>query len=163
MKKLIGIILATVLLSVPVAMADNGSGCGLGKQVWIGQSGIVAHILAALTNESISPASTSITSGTSGCSADGVILNEKEQEVFVAVNMHRLSQEMAQGKGQYLQSLAGLMGCTSAVYIEFAEMTKDKYRVLFESGNTGTSDLLSGLRHEIATNPKLAMGCARVS
>ena len=163
MKKLIGIIIATSLLAIPAAMADNGAGCGLGKQMWIGQSGIVAHILAAVTNESISPASTSITSGTSGCSADGVVLNEKEQELFVATNLERLSQEMARGNGNHLQSLAGLMGCQSTVYAEFAGMTQEKFQVLFENGNTGTSDLLIGLKREIAANPTLASGCSRIS
>ncbi len=124
---------------------------------------MVMHILAATTNESISPASSSITSGTSGCKADGVIYKEKETEVFIALNLDNLSQEMAQGNGQYLNSLAGLMGCSSTVYSDFASLVQDKYTVLFQSEATDTSDLLSGLKRELKANPKLSTSCTRIS
>lgn len=161
MKKLIGLVMLAGLLSATVALADEGAGCGLGKQVWVGQSGVVAHVLAATTNNIISPASTSITSGTSGCDANGVIYRHKEQEVFVAVNFDTLSQEMAQGHGQNLQSLAALMGCSTVAYPEFARMTQDKYPVLMGS-DTSTMELISGLKREMATHPTLA-GCTRIS
>jgi len=153
MKKLLGVFLAFGLLSAGTALADSGSGCGLGKQVWIGQSGLVPHLLALTTNNLISPASSSMTSGTSGCKADGVIFKSQEAEVFVAVNLDNLSQEMAQGKGTYLDSLASLMGC-SAVSSEFASMTQSKYAELISA-----SDLIDGLKREISADQKLAAGC----
>ena len=161
MKKLIGLVMLAGLLSATTALADEGSGCGLGKQVWVGQSGVVAHVLAATTNNIISPASSSITSGTSGCDANGVIYREKEQEVFVAVNFDSLSQEMAQGHGANLQSLAALMGCSTAAYPEFARMTQDKYAELVSS-DTSTLGLISGLKREMAAHPTLA-SCTRIS
>lgn len=161
MKKVFGIALALGLLSASAALADSGSGCGLGKQIWAGQKGVVPHLLAATTNVT-SVAPVSMTSGTSGCTADGIILREKEREVFVAANLDPLSQEMAQGDGGHLQSLAGLMGC-SAAYGDFAAMTQARYPVLFESAATGTVDLLAGLKREIAADPKLAAMCRPLS
>lgn len=162
MKKLIGLVMLVGLIGAGTAMADEGSGCGLGKQVWVGQSGMMAHILAATTNNIISPASFSITSGTSGCDANGVIYREKEQEAFVAVNFDTLSQDMAQGHGQSLQSLAALMGCSAPVYPEFARMTQQKYDVLLASADTTTVELLAGLKREMAADATLST-CTRIS
>ncbi len=161
MKKTIGIALAIGFLSASAAWADNGPGCGLGKQVWAGQKGIVAHILAAITNNSISPASSSMTTGTSGCSVDGIIMKEKRAEVFVAVNLDNISQEMAQGQGSSLHALAGLMGC-SAVSAEFAGMTQAAYPVLF-TGPATPHELVAGLKREIAAHPELSAACGPLS
>lgn len=162
MKKLIGLVIVAGFLAAPVAMADEGSGCGLGKQIWVGQSGAVAHILASFTNNAISPSSSSITSGTSGCDANGVIFRSKEQEAFVASNLDRLSQEMAAGQGASLESLASLMGCSTPQYTEFGRLTQDKYGVLFSRADVGTQELLSGLKQEMAAHPSLS-ACTRIS
>ncbi|MEE8395798.1 MAG: DUF3015 family protein [bacterium] len=154
MKKMIGIALALGLLAVPTAFADNGAGCGIGKQIWIGQKGLVPHALAWYTNNT-SSLSSSITSGTSGCSVDGVIMIEKEAEIFVAQNLDNISQDMAAGDGRHLRSLAVLMGCSGA-YTDFASMTQVRYPALFDNPEAGSAELLTGLRREIAANPQLA-------
>ena len=162
MKKLIGLAIAAMLLAAPMAMADEGPGCGLGKQVWVGQSGVVAHILALLTNNWTSPASSSITSGTSGCDANGVIYNDVEQQMFVSANFDYLSQEMAQGHGQNLQSLAALMGCGESQFPAFARLTQEKYGELMGMADTSTGAMLTSLKHEMAAHPTLS-GCTRIS
>lgn len=165
MKKLIGLMLVAALIGITgatSALADQGAGCGLGKQVWAGQSGMVAQVLAAITNNTISPASTSITSGTSGCDANGVIYRTKEQSVFVAVNLDALSQDMAQGHGASLDSLAALMGCSEPAFADFARMTHEKYGVLFGSAETTSQGLLNNLKREMATDPTLSR-CTRIS
>ena len=161
MKKLIGLALAITFLSVPFAMAEElGSGCGLGKQIFAGQSGLVPHVLAATTNGTSGNQTIGLTLGTSGCDADGVIKNDRASEAFVEVNFDNLSQDMAQGNGQYLHSLATLMGC-GVVYSEFAGMAQEKLPVLLEGGTSNT--LLLGIKREIAADPKLSVGCAPVS
>jgi hypothetical protein len=45
------IMLAAVLATgSSLAMADNDVGCGVGSQVWAGQSGIIPKLLAGTTN-----------------------------------------------------------------------------------------------------------------
>jgi hypothetical protein len=92
-----------------------------------------------------------------------VILNEKEQEVFVAANIDNLSQDMAMGGGQYLQSMAVLMGCGEGVFADFASLTQDKYESLMPAADVAPGAFLSGLKHEMAAHPALATSCTRIS
>ena len=48
MKKLA--LAAVLAVGSTAAFADRDAGCGIGSQVWAGQSGKVAKILAATTN-----------------------------------------------------------------------------------------------------------------
>ena len=163
-KKLIGLVLALFLLPAAFAMAEEkGSGCGLGKKLFAGKSGTGNHVLAATTNGTSGNQTFGITSGTSGCDKDAVILNEKEQEVFVAANLANLSQQMAQGDGEHLRALATLMGCSTSVYTDFAGMTQAKYDALFPVVETGTPELLSGLKREMSAHPTLSAACMRIS
>ena len=153
-----GLLLFTFALS---ALAEErGAGCGLGKQLFEGQTGLVPHIMAATTNGISGNQTFGLTSGTSGCDVDGVIMNDRAPEAFVEVNFDNLSQDMAQGNGQYLHSLATLMGC-EVVYSDFAGMTREKLPVLLEGGTSDT--LLLGIKREIAADPKLSSGCTPVS
>ena len=162
-KKLIGLFLATFLIPAASALADEAAGCGLGKTLWEGQSGLLANVSAATTNGTSGNNTFGMTSGTSGCNADSTVLKEKEQEVFVAVNMDNLSQEMAQGNGEHLRALATLMGCSTSVYSDFAGMTQEKYTVLFNGAETSTLELLSGLKREMSAHPALSAACTRIS
>lgn len=169
-KKVLGLILVLSFLSVSGAMAEElGPGCGLGKMIFDGKKGLISHLSGYSTNVTVGGGTggigvlVSMTMGTSGCDVDQVILKEKQQEVFVAVNLDNLSQEMAQGGGGYLDSLAGLMGCSGAAAGDFAGMTQQKYDVLFAGAHTGPVELLSGLKREMAAHPTLAAGCNGIS
>ena len=67
---------------------------------------------------------------------------------------------MARGHGEYLHSLAALMGCGD-VYPEFAGMTRRKFETLPEASTPMV--VMGGLKREIATDPKLSAGCKPVS
>jgi len=163
MKKILGLAIMIALSSVTLALAENnGSGCGLGKKLFEGQKGLIPNILAATTNGISGNQTFGMTSGTSGCDADAVILNDKEQEVFVAANLDNLSQDMAMGGGQYLQSMAVLMGCGEGSFSDFAALTQDKYEALMPS-DVAPVAFLSGLKHEMAAHPALASSCSRLS
>lgn len=164
-KKVLGLMLALGFLFAGAALAEElGPGCGLGKALFDGGKGLVSHTVAWSTN--VTTGGTigfGITLGTSGCDADQVIKREKEQEVFVALNLDRLSLEMAQGGGAYLNSLAHLMGCSGAAAGDFATLTQQQYPVLFASAQPGPAELLSGLKSEVAARPALAAACTRIS
>ena len=164
MKRILGLILGIGLLMTSIAFAENnGSGCGLGKRLFEGKKGLLFNVLAVTTNQIYSTNTYAMTSGTSGCDADSVILRDKEQEVFVAVNLDNLSQDMAQGDGMYLQALSGLMGCTTEAFGTFAELAQDKYEVLFDTVDANAAGLLSGLKRELAAHPMLNTNCDRIS
>jgi hypothetical protein len=168
-RKLMGIALAIGLLVVPLSAwaGDKGAGCGLGKVAFEGQSGWLSHT-AALTTNGIGVAvfttqTVGMTVGTLGCdTSKAVDARDVEREVFVAVNLDNLSQDMAVGSGEHLTSLASLMGCEGASS-QFGQMTRERYTTLMERADQSSSALISGLRQEISADPALASRCTRVS
>lgn len=161
MKKLL-VLAAMVTLAAPVAFAGKSSGCGLGQMLFTGQSGLVMNVLAATTNGSFGSQTFGMTTGTSGCDGnDTVYNNQKYQEEFVATNYEVLSEEMAQGHGQYVSALAELMGCDAAAQADFARMTQAQYESLF-TAEQAPAALLGNVKAEISKDAVLASNC-RVS
>src|SRR5438128_2998840 len=109
---------------------DNGPGCGLGKLAWSdyhNPKSIAPQVMMATTNGTFWSQTFGISSGTSGCTNDGMIFAEQKVNVFAAVNFENLSQEMAQGRGEHLASLATLMGVPAEHQAAFFAMTQEKY------------------------------------
>ena len=162
-KKTIVLVMALSLVYLTSAVAaQNGAGCGLGGMVLEGESGLLMNTIAQTLNGTGSQ-TFGMTSGTSGCDTDQVVKSDKEQEVFVAVNLETISEEMAQGNGEHLNALATLMGCSTSVHGEFAGLTQEKYNVLFAGAETSTPELLSGLKREMIAHPALSAACTRIS
>lgn len=133
-------------LSAGVVLADdNGPGCGLGKMIWGSSTNkIIQGSLAATTNATAGQ-TYSITTGTSGCTNHGIVQNDKQVEVFVAVNFENLKEDMVRGQGEYLQSLSNLMGVPAEKQPTFFAMAQEHYQDLFPSSEAGASHLLSTL------------------
>ena len=148
-------------LQAGLAMAtnpDTGPGCGLGKLVWANhkhQKNIAPQVMMATTNGT-GMNTFAISSGTSGCTHDGVIMAEHKVNVFVAVNFDNLSQEMAQGRCEHLASLATLMGVPANHESEFFAMTQKQYVVLVESGENSPVTMVKALNDGIVGHPVLA-------
>jgi hypothetical protein len=155
---LLGMALGTTAMA-----ANDGPGCGLGTQLFKGQSGLIPMSLAATTNGISGNQTFGMTSGTSGCKSDGVILNEKEQEAFVATNLSALNQEMAQGQGQHVTALASLLGCPAAVRGDFARMSQESYGTVFAQPDAQAGAVLASLKDELGRRPTLASSCSRIS
>ena len=67
---MLAVVLAT---GSSMAMADRDVGCGIGSQVWAGQSGIIPKLLAGTTNVLFTNQWLGITFGTLGCSQGGTV------------------------------------------------------------------------------------------
>jgi len=142
------VLVTGLLLSVsalPVLAGNNGPGCGLGQQVFKGSSGLSAHSSAATTNGSFSNQLFGITSGSLGCNQDAVVSNDLETKVFVASNMDSLAQDVAQGGGAYLSSLAALMGIDEKDKSDFYSFTQQNYETLFKAEDSTYEDVLASL------------------
>lgn len=161
MKKLL-VLAAMLTLAAPLAFAGKSSGCGLGSQLFAGQSGMVMNVLAATTNGSLGNNTFGMTSGTSGCDANDTVYNQQMQEEFVATNYEVLAEEMAQGHGQYVSALAELMGCDAAAQADFARMSQSRYESLFSAPDLAPTALLGNVKAEISQDAVLSSGC-RVS
>ncbi|MCG3768007.1 MAG: hypothetical protein JW394_0103 [Nitrospira sp.] len=153
-------------LHAGIAMAanpDTGPGCGLGKLVWSDyahQKNIAPQVMMATTNGTFSN-TFGISSGTSGCTNDGKIMVEQKTTLFAELNFENLSQEMAQGQGEHLASLATLMGVPDEHQAEFFAMTQERYTSLAKTGEVSPVAMVKAINSAIATHPVLAQVSTR--
>ncbi len=147
---------ALAAMTLPAAsFADSGPGCGLGAQIFKGQSGLFAHTAAATTNGTSYNQLFGLTSGTLDCDPESVVSNDFEREVFVAMNLDNLSQEMAQGGGAHLDSLASLYGISAEDKDHFLDLSQRQLPTLLQ-GAADADTLLSALDTAMASDPALA-------
>jgi hypothetical protein len=165
MKRLLMLAVAVTFAVGPVAPAlavnpgssayGDGTGCGLGAQIF-NEKNILHQVLAATTNGSFGTQTFGITTGTLGCSNNGKFVSNEHATMFANLNFDNLSQEMAQGGGEHLASLATLMGVPAEQQPAFFAMTQEKYASLIQSGETTPAAMLKALHETMAGHPVLA-------
>jgi len=162
-KKLIMLSVA-VLFGLPAGFAmaanpDTGPGCGLGKLAWSdysNQKNIGPQVLMATTNGTFGSQTFGISTGTSGCTNDGKVMAEQKTTMFAQLNFENLSQEMAQGQGEHLASLATLMGVPADQHAAFFAMTQERYTTLVKTGEASPVAMVKAINDAIAAHPVLA-------
>ena len=167
---LLSIALVFVVAQVDLASAattgtsDTGPGCGLGKIAFQNYphaktKGI--QILMATTNGLFGNQTFGMSTGTLGCADDGRWWAEQKTVMFAELNFEALSQEMAQGHGEHLASLATLMGVPAGQQPEFFAMTQERYTSLVQAGETSPAALVKALNEEISASPVLKVSMNR--
>ncbi len=155
-------ILTSLLLSVGISQGahdSSGPGCGLGKLAWQDYQNkhhIAPQVAMATTNGTFGSQTFGISSGTSGCTNDGQIVHNEKVNVFAAINFDNLSQEMAQGQGEHLTSLATLMGIPPDQHPAFFSMTQEKYTTLVQGGETSPKAVVQAIHDAMVDHPVLA-------
>ncbi len=166
MKRLVILSLAVVFAGFQAgpAMALNpgssaygsGPGCGLGAQIF-DQKNILHQVLASTTNQIVFfNQAFGITTGTLGCTNNNKFVQNEHATMFANLNFDNLSQEMAQGGGEHLASLATLLGVPAEQQPAFFAMTQEKYATLVQSGETTPAAMLKALHEAMAQHPVLA-------
>ena len=143
---------------------DTGPGCGLGKLLWSDfkrQKDIAPQVLMATTNGTFGSQTFGISTGSSGCTNDGKIMGEHKTTMFAQLNFENLSQEMAQGQGEHLASLATLMGVPTEQHAAFFTMTQERYTSLVKTGEASSVAMVKAINDAIATHPVLAQVSTR--
>jgi hypothetical protein len=146
------------------ANPDTGPGCGLGKLAWAdykNQKNIAPQVMMATTNGTFGSGTFGISSGTSGCTNDGQVMAEQKTNVFANLNFDNLSQEMAQGRGEHLASLATLMGIPAEQHAAFFALTQERYSTMVEAGETSSVALVKALNDAVGKSPVLAQAVSR--
>lgn len=138
---------------------DTGPGCGLGKLAWQNYpnpktKGV--QVMMASTNAT-GYNTFAISSGTSGCTDDGRWWAAGEKTtMFAELNSDALAQEMAQGRGEHLASLATLLGLPQDQHSAFFSMAQERYTVLTNAGELSSVAMVKALNDAISANPVLA-------
>jgi len=151
-------LIAGMLAAAPfaTALADNNIGCGLGTQVWEGQAGLLPKVLGATTNGTFGNQTFGITSGTLGCSSDGVVTASARMQHYASANLDQLAQDIARGKGEALDQLATLYGMDSAAKAEFTQLTKANFGEIFAQDHTTAKDVLAAINTLMSQHAKLS-------
>lgn len=96
-----------------------------------------------------------------GASSSSALMNRHEQvAAFTAANLERIKQDMAAGQGEYLASLANLLGIEAAQQAAFFAFTQAKFPVLFPSSDTSAAALLTSLEREMQAQPSFGQRLA---
>jgi hypothetical protein len=166
MKKLVMLaVVGTFLAMQGLAMAattgtpDTGPGCGLGKVAWQNYPHAKtkgSQIMIATTNASFGTNTFGISTGTLGCTDDGNWWAENKTTMFADLNSDALAQEMAQGRGEHLASLATLLGVPQEQHATFFAMAQERYTALTTAGESSAVAMVKALNDAIAANPVLA-------
>lgn len=136
---------------------EGGPGCGLGAMLWA-DSITKKHILqqSSIATTNLTGFQTfGITSGTSGCTNDGVVARKETVNVFVGANFDDLLQEMAQGSGEHLTSLATLIGIPAPLHPHFFRLSQQHSAVLIRRDQATPMALLRHLYEAIEGHPLL--------
>lgn len=157
MKKLFALVLVVSAVA-PMAHAKGNhppSGCGLGYVLFGHEEpgNKVMQILAATTNGTSGNQTFGITSGTSGCTEDGAVKMAKEAEVFAEVNLDTLRREMAEGRGEYVEAFAALLGTSNTA--ELVKFFQSEYSALFPTASTNSTEFLAALSQKLSGRPEL--------
>jgi hypothetical protein len=157
------ILIAVALFTLPAfAFADdNIGGCGWGAKLMDGQSGVVGQSLAVTTNNTFANQTFGITSGTSGCTKDGVVKSNWKTAMFIDGNRDRLARDMSVGSGETLDSLAHLIGVREENRAAFNQVVQANVALIFPAGST-TDQSVVALKAVLGSDRELAQYAASI-
>ena len=157
MKNSLAAILLPALLAAPIfAFADSGPGCGLGQQLFAGQSGLGPHVMAATTNGTSYNQLFGLSFDSLECNANSVITAQVQRNIYVASNLDSIATDAAKGGGNHLQSLAQLMNIASEDTSAFYSMPQSQYSTLFGDSSIRPDTWLTMLDQSMLIEPQLA-------
>lgn len=158
MKRTLAICLLPLLAATSTQVsADSGAGCGIGQQIFAGQSGLGPHVLAATTNGSLFYNQLfGISFDSLGCNGETTITASYERNIFVASHFDSIARDAAQGGGQHLQSLAAIMNMSAEDTEFFYQFSQQQYDALFGQKVEDHEKWLVQLDDALRNDPKLA-------
>ena len=156
------LITAAILFVPAFASADNVGGCGWGSKLFHGQKGIAPQVLAVTTNGSTGNQTFAITSGTSGCTQDGVVSSSWKTAAYVGQNMNKLAMDMSRGEGESLRSLASLVGVEQQDSSHFNNTLKGSFAQIFSGSDVSSEQVLANMKNVLASDASLAKYSANI-
>lgn len=145
MKKIyVSLVAAATIALASNAQAIDSTGCGLGSMAWRGQSGIAPQVLAATTNGLFGTQTFGITFGTSGCDPNGRITGGTGRMVlaFMENNMEQFAMDAAAGRGETIETLAGILNVDSS---KLGAQAQENFAVLFPTQDTDAASVTLAL------------------
>ena len=156
MKRLITILSLLAAIPTLAMAADNVGGCGVGSMVFKGQKGIAPQVLAITTNGILGNQTFGITTGTLGCTQDGMVTSNMKTAMFIDSNKDQLARDMSVGSGETLASLSHLLGIEAKDQAAFNRLAKDNVARIFTNESVATEQVVASLREVLASDATLS-------
>ena len=156
MKRLITILSLVAAFPTMAMAVDNVGGCGVGSMIFKGQKGIAPQVLAITTNGTLGNQTFGITSGTLGCTQDGMVTSNMKTAMFIDSNKDQLARDMSVGSGETLASLSHLLGVEAKDQAAFNHLTKDNVARIFTNESVATEQVVASLREVLASDVTLS-------
>jgi hypothetical protein len=157
-KKLMVVALAGLFPLGAMAAGENNVGsCGWGSKLFQGQRGIAPQVLAATTNGTSGNQTFGVTSGTSGCTQDGLVSSNWKTAMFIDGNKEKLARDMSVGSGETLDALASLIGVRAEDKGAFTQLTQSRFADIFASQNVEAEKVAAALKDVLAADSRLAV------
>lgn len=144
---------AVLAIGSTAAFADSDAGCGIGSEIWAGQSGKVPKLLAATTNGLFANQLFGITFGTLGCSGSGTVT--AQAVTFTNESAEALARDMAVGQGESLNVLAELLNIKAEDKARFFAVSKQNFTEIYSTENKDSYQVLTSLQAVMAKDQVL--------
>jgi Protein of unknown function (DUF3015) len=146
MKRILLAVALTVLYATAAiaASAKANTGCGLGTVLWGDKAdgSVLSQSLQATTNGSFGNQTFGITSGTLECSRPASMANNEHLNRFVMSNMDNLARDIAQGRGENLDTFAELLQVPVEKRAEFAARLQGNFDKVFTSDQVVLAEVI---------------------
>jgi hypothetical protein len=157
----IGLIVLTyfTLVGLSCWAMDGSSGCGPGWYIAKDNS-LVSSSLRSTTNAVIPVATSGMTSGTSNCVQHSIVKTEEQSRHFLTHNFFEVKSESAKGQGEYIDSLAYVIGCESSAHFYFQKTLQNNFQKIFPEGQVQPDESLKQIYNTILNDKILVDKCS---
>jgi len=126
------------------ASAKANTGCGLGTVLWKNRAdgSILSQALQATTNGFLGNQTFGITSGTLECGEPAKAVKNEHLNHFVKSNMDNLAKDIAQGRGETLDTFAELLNVPVEQRPAFAAKLQGNFDKVFTSEQVVLADVI---------------------
>src|SRR5690606_24752765 len=121
--------------SLAMAEAAGGPDCGWGNMIFKGQSGLIPHLAATITNGTSGNATFGMTSGTNGCSVDGKLTYGGQPMIGMEGVLDEFIVDAANGQGEAMNAVAVSMGIQPEDRPAFANAMHQNFNSIFPSAD----------------------------
>ena len=150
MRKTLALAVCLVLVFASLAFAGtakDNTGCGLGTMLWGNNAdgSSVSQAFQATTNGTFGAQTFGISSGTSECKQPSSFVQNKELNKFVRSNMDNLAKDIAEGRGETLDTLAELLRIAPARKAQFVANVQANFSRIYSSDKVEFADVVDGI------------------
>jgi hypothetical protein len=153
MKKLaiVAVVVVVTLVFVgsvfAAGQARSNTGCGLGSMLFKNNAdnSVVLQSFQATTNGIYGNQTFGITTGTSECSQPKNFVSNQQLNEFMVANMDNLARDIAQGRGETLDTFAELLGVPAENRPEFYGQLQSGFAKIFTSPGVQMASVMDNI------------------